>query len=677
MPAELLRDRIGTTMRLAPGPDFNEPAALDTFLHGIDQCVAAKDLWVAVDLELVSHLGSAALEALVDAHHLLASRGGSLSLLNVNALNSDILRLTGIDEYVEFISAAFEDAPRRPSRAGARLGDLLVEQDLLDEARVAEAVRLQGETGKKMGRILVDKGWVSEPDLLRVLALQLGVPYARLRPGLYDPDVVGTLDRATCLRLTVLPLFKVHDTLTLATMDPQAVPVIDEVEERSGCYVRPVLVASGEIREVIDHALQGGVAVNDLLGNFEEDFELVDNALPDNLAVIDEMAAGSPVINLVNAIIQRAIRDGASDIHIEPSRTRSRVRFRIDGMLYEGMASPIDVHAAAVSRLKVMANLDITERRLPQDGRIQVSTGGRVVDLRFSSLPGIFGEKVVLRVLDRQSGIVQLDRLGMAAANLELFRGLLARSHGLLPVTGPTGSGKTTTLYAAVEYLNSSEKSLVTIEDPVEYQMDTVNQNQVNEATGLSFARLLRHVLRQDPDVVMVGEIRDRETAQIAVQAALTGHLVLSTLHTNDAISAVTRLVDMGVEPYLLSSALVGVVGQRLVRTVCEHCRTSYVAPPELVERCRAEPGARLRLARGRGCGQCYDSGYKGRLGIHEIVEASGELQSLMVTAPSRDDLSDYVARHRVPTLLDDGLLRVREGQTTLEEVGRVLGHVG
>ena len=382
----------------------------------------------------------------------------------------------------------------------------------------------------------------------------------------------------------------------------------------------------------------------------------------------------SPIVRIVNLIILKSIRDGASDVHIEPSRKRSRVRFRIDGMLYEGMASPMDVHAAVVSRLKVMANLDITERRLPQDGRIQVSTGGRVVDLRFSSLPGIFGEKVVLRVLDRAAGIVDLERLGMSADNLGLFKSLLARSHGLILATGPTGSGKTTTLYAAVDHLNASEKSLVTIEDPVEYQLDAVNQNQVNEGTELGFARLLRHVLRQDPDIIMVGEIRDRETAQIAVQAALTGHLVLSTLHTNDAIGAITRMVDMGVEPYLLSSALIGVVGQRLVRTICENCRTTFIAPPDLVARCGWDSDGRIRIARGRGCGQCYDSGYKGRVAIHEIIEATAELQALTVSNPSRDELSAFVVDHELPTLFHDGVRRVRDGQTTFEEVGRVLG---
>ena len=672
MPAELLRDRIGTTMRLAPGPSFNEAPALAEFRDGIEQCLVSKDLWVAVDLDLVSHLGSAALEALVDAHHTLAARGGSLSLLNVNALNSDILQLCGIDEYVEFISAA-PPLPRT-NHAGARLGDLLVEQGLVSDEQVAEAIRLQGETGKKMGRVLVERGWLGEHDLLRVLALQLDVPYARLRPGLYDPAVVEVLDRAACQRLMVLPLFKIHNTLVLATMDPQAVPIIDEVEERSRCHVRPVLVASSDIREVLSDAFDSGMMVNDLLGRMDEDFELVENEMPDNLAVIDEMAGGSPVINLVNAIIQRAIRDGASDVHIEPSRKRSRVRFRIDGMLYEGMASPMDVHAAVVSRLKVMANLDITERRLPQDGRIQVSTGGRVVDLRFSSLPGIFGEKVVLRVLDRAAGIVDLERLGMSADNLGLFKSLLGRSHGLILATGPTGSGKTTTLYAAVDHLNASEKSLVTIEDPVEYQLDAVNQNQVNEGTELGFARLLRHVLRQDPDIIMVGEIRDRETAQIAVQAALTGHLVLSTLHTNDAIGAITRMVDMGVEPYLLSSALIGVVGQRLVRTICDNCRTTFIAPPDLVVRCGWEGDARIRIARGRGCGQCYDSGFKGRVAIHEIIEATAELQALTVSNPSRDELSAFVVDHALPTLFHDGVRRVRDGQTTFEEVGRVLG---
>lgn len=673
MAAELLRDRIGTTTRLVPGPGFNDASELSAFRSTVSACIAAKDVNIALDLDLVAHLRSQALEALVDAHDALIQRGGSLTLANVNTLIGEILRLTGIDESIEFMGATSGMLAPEPRAQGGKLGDLLMERGLVSAEQVAEALRLAHESGKKIGRLLIERGWVKEPDLLKVLAQQLCVPYARLRPGLYDPELRTLLDRATCLRLMVLPLFKVQDTLTLATQDPQAMPALDEIEALSGCRVRTVLVSSREIQEVINDSY-GALPVNDYFGNFDGDFTVVENAIPDDIA-IDEQAGGSPVINLVNAIIQRAIRDGASDVHIEPSRNRSRVRFRIDGMLYDGMASSVELHPALVSRLKVMANLDITERRLPQDGRIQVATSGRIVDLRFSSLPGIFGEKVVLRVLDKNVGVLGLDRLGMSPGNLTLFQRLLGASHGLMLVTGPTGSGKTTTLYAAVNHLNASEKSLVTIEDPVEYQLDAINQNQVNDATDLSFARLLRHVLRQDPDIIMVGEIRDRETAEIAVQASLTGHLVLSTLHTNDAIGAITRMVDMGVESYLLSSALLGVVGQRLLRTICPACKTVYTAPPELMSRLGGHDGEPLRIARGRGCAECYDSGYRGRLAIHEIIEATAALQSLTVASPTREQLARYVDDHDIASLHDDGVRRVREGLTTLEEVGRVLGY--
>jgi len=326
-----------------------------------------------------------------------------------------------------------------------------------------------------------------------------------------------------------------------------------------------------------------------------------------------------------------------------------------------------------VSRLKVMANLDIAERRMPQDGRIQVQTQGRQVDLRFSSLPGLNGEKIVLRILDKSNAILDIEKLGMHQDNVDRFRELLTRSYGLVLVTGPTGSGKTTSLYAALSHLNSIEKNIVTIEDPVEYQLDVINQNEVKVNIDLTFARILKSVLRQDPDIVMVGEIREHETAEIAVQAALTGHLVLSTLHTNDSIGAVTRMIDMGVEPYLLSSALLGIVAQRLVRTICPNCKTKFVAPPDVCERYGFDTTQPVQLAKGRGCNECYDSGYRGRAGIHELLEATPELQRLVMSNPSRDQLNDYLRDHKVTTLTHNGLQLVLDGVTTLEEVSRVV----
>jgi len=447
-------------------------------------------------------------------------------------------------------------------------------------------------------------------------------------------------------------------------------PAFDEVSERMQCEVRPVLARKEDIDKILKESLNLSEMPFDMMGDVDEDFEVVQNLQIDDYSTIDEVAAGSPVVNLVNSIIQRAVHDGASDIHLEPFRTHSRIRFRIDGLLYEFTAPRVELHPALVSRLKVMANLDIAERRMPQDGRIQVHTQGRSVDLRFSSLPGLYGEKVVLRILDKNQAILDVNKLNLSGDNLRTFKSLLDANHGLILVTGPTGSGKTTSLYAALNYLKSIEKNIVTIEDPVEYQIDIINQNEVRANIGLTFAKILKHVLRQDPDIVMVGEIRERETAEIAVQAALTGHLVLSTLHTNDAVGAVTRLIDMGVEPYLLSSALLGVVGQRLVRTICPNCKFDFLAPPEIVAQYSWD--GEVKLAKGKGCEQCYDSGHKGRTGIHEILRTDADLQKLIISSPSRDELSDYLDKRDFRNLFKDGLGRVLDRDTTIEEVARV-----
>jgi len=469
----------------------------------------------------------------------------------------------------------------------------------------------------------------------------------------------------------VLPLFQVQGTLTVASAEPQAIHSIDELRARTGVRIRIVVAPPADIRRLADEAYGG--ALPDFVQTEASDLELIESTIPDDYTQIDEMAGASPVINMVNAVIQRAIRDGASDIHIEISRNRARIRLRIDGVLYEVMSPRVDQHPAIVSRLKVMANLDIAERRLPQDGRIQVATQGRTVDLRFSSLPGIYGEKVVLRVLDKNQSILDVDKLGMNAHAVGAFKRLLGRSHGLILVTGPTGSGKTTSLYAAISHLKSIEKNIVTIEDPVEYQLDIINQNQVNDAIGLTFPKILKHVLRQDPDIIMIGEVRDRQTAEIAVQAALTGHLVLTTLHTNDTLGAVSRLVEMGVEPYLLSSALIGVMAQRLVRRVCQGCRTSYLATPEAAAAYRWRGQGDLRLMRGRGCPACYDSGYKGRMGIYELLEVGPDLQRMIVANASKDQLAAHVASTGHHDLYADGMARAFDGHTTPEEIARVV----
>ncbi len=673
----VMRTRIGVMTYLAPKAGLASQEALDELAGAVDGCLKARETQLVLDLAGVPRMSSAGLEALLDLQERLLRLGGWLKVTHVNPLVQETLRITGLTDAIHVLEAGMGEgvrsAPTPVPHQGRKLGDILVDRGLITQERIAEAMAQQHRRGKRLGQILSEKGWVSEQDVLSALGEQLALPYVHLRAGLYDPAAVGLLERQCAHRLKVLPLFKVRGVLSLATADPQAVPSLDEVEERTGCRVRPVLARQEEILKAINEAYMDSGYAAELIGDLDEDFEVVEDTRPDDYAVIDEMAAGSPVINLINSIIQRAVHDGASDIHIEPGRGRSRVRFRIDGLLYEVMTPRLELHPALVSRLKVMANLDIAERRMPQDGRIQVHTQGRSVDLRFSSLPGLYGEKVVLRVLDKNQAILDVAKLGMSEVNLVTFKRLLDRSYGLILVTGPTGSGKTTSLYAALNYLNSIEKNIVTIEDPVEYQMEIINQNQVKEGIGLSFAKMLKHVLRQDPDIVMVGEIRERETAEIAVQAALTGHLVLSTLHTNDSVGAITRMIDMGVEPYLLSSALIGVAAQRLLRTICPACKTYYLAPPELSRRYGWEQEHGLRLARGRGCTECYDSGFKGRMGVHELLETEPVLQRLIISNPSRDELTAYLERRGTRLLFDDGLERVRQGLTTIEEVSRVV----
>ncbi len=670
--SEILQTRVGVMTHLAPRSALTEKAVLEELVAVVDACIQRRELQLVLDLASVPVLNSAALGTLADLQDGLARLGGWLKVAHVNPIVRDILRITGLVEHLAIFDAdPGELQPLRPTKE--KLGDLLIAKGLISQERIDEAIQLQKKLAKRMGQIVVEKGWVGEQDVLIALGEQLGVPFVRLRAGIYDPEVVELLDKDVAVRLRVIPLQRVRNLLTLATSDPQAIPAFDEVEERIGCRVQPVLARQEEILNTINDAYAGNLDTAELLEDVEEDFEVVENLVPQDYAAIDQMAEGSPVINLVNSVVQRAVRDGASDIHIEPGRKKSRVRFRIDGLLYELTTLRTELHPAVVSRLKVMANLDIAERRLPQDGRIQVHTQGRAVDLRFSSLPGLFGEKIVLRVLDKNQSLLDVNKLGMSERNLKNFKGLLDRSYGLILVTGPTGSGKTTSLYAALNYLNSLEKNIVTIEDPVEYQIEIVNQNEVRESIGLSFSTILKHTLRQDPDIVMVGEIRERETAQIAVQAALTGHLVLSTLHTNHAIGAITRMIDMGVEPYLLSSALIGVVAQRLVRRICPSCKTKFAAPPELVQRYGWQEQGQVQLARGRGCVECYDSGYKGRMGIHELLEADEDLQKLVTSNPGRDELAAYVRKHDLKTLFDDGLEHVREGATTIEEISRVI----
>ena len=556
-----------------------------------------------------------------------------------------------------------------------RLGELLVELKYISEEQCKEALLIQRKTSKRLGEIVVEAKMISEDNLIEVLSKQLGFSHVWLRKGLIDPKIVHIIPQEKAKLYHVIPMFKVNNELTIATADPQAVFVFDELAKISKCTIKPIMARSSDIIEAIDTYYNKEVAINDFLDELDgNEIQLVDSSLEQDSAEISKMADGSPIINLVNLIILKAIKDKASDIHLEPDLGRFRVRYRIDGILYEVMTPKPEIYPAVISRLKIMAKLDISERRMPQDGRIQVYLEGRSVDLRFSSLPGILGEKVVLRVLDKMGAVLDLNGLGFNVNTLGRFRDILQKPFGLILVTGPTGSGKSTTLYSAINFLNSMEKNIVTIEDPVEYQLPVINQNQTNDSIGLSFAKILKHVLRQDPDVVMIGEIREKETAEIAIRSSLTGHMVLSTLHTNDAASAITRLLDMGIPPYLIASSLVGIIAQRLVRSVCQECKTSYIPSGALLEQLGWSGDTGIRLVKGKGCPSCYDSGFKGRIGIYEYVEVDTKLKSMILENPSLEKIREELkSREEYSSLQGEGYSKAREGLTTMSEIARAV----
>ncbi len=554
-----------------------------------------------------------------------------------------------------------------------KLGEILVHQGRITPDQLTELLRTQKQTSRPLGQLIIEQGILTTEELTKILGEQLGIPHVWLRKGLIDPRIVHVLPKEKALLFQVIPMFRIRDVLTLATWDPHALFVFDEVSQITNLKVHPVLCRVDDIMEAINEYYQEEVSIDEIVASIDEqDIELVSGPAEKEINEIAKMAEGSPVVNLTNMILVKAIRDGASDIHIEPHVGKFRVRVRIDGILYELMTPRIDMHPGVVSRLKVMANLDIAERRIPQDGRIQVSVDGHKIDLRFSSMPGVHGEKVVLRILDQNKAILDINKLGLGATVLDQFKFLLRKPHGLILVCGPTGSGKTTTLYSAISMLNTLEKNIVTIEDPVEYQLDNINQNQVKESIGLTFSKFLKHALRQDPDIILVGEIRDRATAEIAIQASLTGHLVLSTLHTNESASAITRLLEMNVEPYLISSALLASVAQRLVRTICTKCKTGYSPSPAVLKKLGVDENERIQLSKGRGCSECYDSGYKNRSGIYELLVMDEELRSLVLNEPTIDTLQQHVRSKGLLTMKDFGYEKVRQGVTTLEEINRV-----
>jgi general secretion pathway protein E len=540
-----------------------------------------------------------------------------------------------------------------------RLGEALIERRLITQDDLERALELQKERGEKLGRILVDLGFVALRDVLGVLSEQLQVPLVAIdAPPAVTPETEA-LSARFLRQFRCLPLAVDGTSLHLAMSDPLDLETIAAVKTSTGLKVLPALASEQEILDAIDKYYGESAPAAEM--NFGEDAEA-----SQDLEQLRDMASEAPVIRLVNAMIAQAVEKRASDIHIEPFEKEFRVRFRIDGVLYNQEAPPRELKAAIISRVKLMAKLNIAERRLPQDGRIKVKTLGREVDLRVSTLPTLYGESVVMRLLDRSAGdFYDLARLGFDKHMLARMEHYTQMPHGIFLVTGPTGSGKSTTLYSALKRINGAERKIITIEDPVEYQMDGINQIHVNPQIGLTFAAGLRHIMRQDPDVIMVGEIRDRETADVAIRSALTGHFVYSTLHTNDAPSAITRLTDMGVENYLITSSLVGVLAQRLVRTICPDCKEP--AKPRM-----SPSGDPVPTFRGAGCERCFGSGFLGRVGIFEMMELNEEIRSSIMHNEDAAKIAAAARRNGMRSLREDGWLKVSVGVTTPEEVMRV-----
>jgi type IV pilus assembly protein PilB len=554
-----------------------------------------------------------------------------------------------------------------------RIGDALVQEGVLSTEQLARALAQQKATGRMLGELLVEQGYISSNSLVHVLAKCLGLQGCMLRHGLMDPPLIKLIGKDEAEKLMAIPLFKVHGTLTVAMTEPQLLPKIDRLRQLTNCKIRAVLALEPNIREFLSKYGDGSTTnVDAFLTSLEtSDVEVVEREQQDEGPVtdLDRMIAGSPIINLVNIAMQTAIRDKASDIHVEPDKKGTRIRYRIDGVLRDLMKPPPGMHGAITSRIKVIGKMDIAEKRLPQEGRVRIVAEGRDIDLRVSSMPTLLGEKLVLRILDKSNLRVRMEDLGMRNKPMEMFQKMLKRPHGLVLVTGPTGSGKTTTLYSGLELLRSPERNIITIEDPVEYQLELVNQVHVHEAIGMTFARALRSILRQDPDIIMVGEIRDEETARVAVQAALTGHLVLATLHTNDAPGAVARLLDMGIEPYLLSSALNGVVAQRLARTICPACATKYYPSEQVLADAGLPDQTGRAFRKGAGCTQCHDSGCKGRVGIYEVMEATPQVRRMVHRAAPSHELREEARRGGFMTLREEGVLIAMAGKSSLEEV--------
>ncbi|MCC6737408.1 MAG: Flp pilus assembly complex ATPase component TadA [Planctomycetia bacterium] len=564
------------------------------------------------------------------------------------------------------------NGPQKP------LGQLLQEMELVTEGQIQEALALQREKGGALGSILVELGYVSEEEMLLALGAQVGMEVVNLDDMKLDRATLEKVSPTMAKVYKIIPVKFENNMLTVAMADPLNVSVLDDLRFMLNCDVQGAVSNEEAVTRAINHYYAGQTAtVEDLLAKMGEDAvgdaEIVNEKKVADLSNMAEAANAAPVVKLLNLILLQAIKDQASDIHFEPFEAEFKVRYRVDGVLYEMMPPPLHLAIALISRIKVMSNLDISETRLPQDGRIMLAIGGKPVDLRVSTLPTMFGESVVMRVLDRSVVSLDIDNIGLREEDFKLMKLLLDLPNGIIIVTGPTGSGKTTTLYSCLNYINDIKWKTITTEDPVEYDLDGIVQCQINEEVGVTYSACLRSILRQDPDYILVGEVRDLETAQIAVEAALTGHLVFSTLHTNDAPSAITRLLDLGIESFLISACLEAIVAQRLVRRICVKCKSEFEPTEDMLMQLGLRPAdiEGKRFMYGTGCNHCNNTGYKGRQAIFEIMLLTERIKNLIMQHSSTDEIRRTAREQGLRVLRESGLLAIYDGTTTIDEVVR------
>lgn len=546
-----------------------------------------------------------------------------------------------------------------------RLGDLLVEAGLITEEQLQTALKEKSKD-QKLGDALLQRGYITEQQLIEVLEFQLGIPHVSLYRYPFDPKLFHIVPKEIAKRKLIIPLKKDGEKLFIAMADPMDFYTIDDLRLSTGFQIEPAIATKDDILRAINKYYDMDEGFEELLTDAPAGQEVEEEKIVDQ---------DSPVVRLVNQILSTAAAMKASDIHIDPQETKVVIRYRIDGVLRTERVLPKHMQSVLTARIKIMANLDITEHRIPQDGRFKMNLDFHPVDLRVSTLPTVYGEKIVMRLLDLSSALNDIHNLGFNKVNLDRFIGMIEKPNGIVLITGPTGSGKSSTLYAALNRLNSEEVNIITIEDPVEYELEGINQIQVNPNVGMTFAKGLRAILRQDPNIIMVGEIRDKETVEVAIRASLTGHLVLSTLHTNDSLGSITRLLDMGVEPFLVAASINGIVAQRLVRKVCRDCAETQLPTKREIE-IFGRRGLKIeKVMRGRGCASCNMTGYKGRIAIHEVLVVDDDMRKVIMNGEPFSKLRELAIKNKTIFLIDDGLLKVKQGITTTEEVLRVAIH--